>query len=495
MNGRPTHELAVGFASLDDYIRRQMERLRIPGIALAVVEGDRITHMRGFGRAHPDGDPPTARTPFFIASLTKSFTALAVMQLVEAGQIELDAPVQRYLPRFCVADPASSARMTVRHLLNQSSGLPSWAGEIPEADFGDSPGTTERQARELSTFMPSRFPGDEFEYSNVNYNLLGLIIEAAAGETYADYIQGHIFTPLGMGHSFTSPAAARQNGLATGHQFLFTVPFAAPDIPVSQGWLASGGLASCAEDIARYLIAHLNGGRCGDAQILSAAGIDELTCGTVAIGLAGLGPIVRLLAGDIDLGQYGMGWFVDAIGDTKIVWHGGTFPHFGSYMALLPEQKKGIVLLFNACHHWLNPVLAEFGTGAAAILAGQPPPPKKMSGVIPLMLRSQLLIPAFLIVDVIRTFQTQVHARQHPPPTRRPGWAAWVPLILNLLVALTLVPVSGRRRGYLQLYMPDFTLIANLCGRFALLWSVLRIAMWIRAMWFRAGRKIDRKRQ
>ncbi len=81
-------------------------------------------HLRGFGRARPGGEAPTPQTPFFIGSLTKSFTALAVMQLVEAGKVELDAPVQRYLPWFRVADPQASAQMTVRHLLNQTSGLP-----------------------------------------------------------------------------------------------------------------------------------------------------------------------------------------------------------------------------------------------------------------------------------------------------------------------------------------------------------------------------------
>ena len=87
-----------------------MRRLHIPGVSLAIVEGDRIVHLRGFGKARPGGEAPTPQTPFFIGSLTKSFTALAVMQLVEAGKIELDAPVQRYLPWFRVADPAGSAR-------------------------------------------------------------------------------------------------------------------------------------------------------------------------------------------------------------------------------------------------------------------------------------------------------------------------------------------------------------------------------------------------
>ena len=108
-----------------------MHRLHIPGASLAIIEGDRIVHMRGFGQARPGGETPTPQTPFFIGSLTKSITALAVMQLVEAGKVELDAPVQRYLPWFRVADPEASAQMTVRHLLNQTSGLPLWPRKWP----------------------------------------------------------------------------------------------------------------------------------------------------------------------------------------------------------------------------------------------------------------------------------------------------------------------------------------------------------------------------
>ena len=96
------------YAAIDAYVEEQMRRLNIPGASLAIVEGDQIVHLRGFGRARPGGEAPTPQTPFFIGSLTKSITALAVMQLVEAGKVELDAPVQRYLPWFRVADPQAS---------------------------------------------------------------------------------------------------------------------------------------------------------------------------------------------------------------------------------------------------------------------------------------------------------------------------------------------------------------------------------------------------
>jgi CubicO group peptidase (beta-lactamase class C family) len=112
------------YDAIDAYIEGQMRRLHIPGVSLAIVEGERIVHRRGFGKARPGGETPTPQTPFFIGSVTKSITALAVMQLVEAGKVELDAPVQRYLPWFRVADPQASAQMTVRHLLNQTSAYP-----------------------------------------------------------------------------------------------------------------------------------------------------------------------------------------------------------------------------------------------------------------------------------------------------------------------------------------------------------------------------------
>jgi CubicO group peptidase (beta-lactamase class C family) len=397
------------------------------------------------------------------------------MQLVEAGKIELDAPVQRYLPWFRVADPQASAQMTVRHLLNQTSGLPTSSGEIPLADFDSSPGATERQARALSTLVLTRPVGSAFEYSNSNYGLLGLIIEAAGGESYADYIQNHIFTPLDMSHSTASPAMAKQNGVAVGHQYWFAIPFAAPNMPIPHGSLPGGGLISSSEDLARYMIAHLNGGCYGNVQILSGAGIGELHRGVADFSAMGL-----------SLGKYGMGWFVTEIGRTKLVWHSGTLPDFFAYMALLPEQKKGVVLLFNADHHWMNPVLTDVGMGVAARLAGEQPAPIPFFHVVPWVLRGQLLIPALQIVGVVAALRQL--RRWRLDPERRPSggrkWRLYVllPLIPNLLVALTLRSVLGKRRGYLMLYMPDYSWIAMVCGSFALVWSFLRTGLVLRAL-------------
>src|SRR5215207_2177300 len=223
------------FEEIDAHIERQMERLNMPGVALAIVEGDKVVYLRGFGRARPGGEEPTPQTPFIIGSLTKSFTALAVMQLVEGDKIQLDAPVQLYLPWFRVADPQASAQITVRHLLNQTSGLPQLCGLRPLTDFDDSPGATERQARALSTLVLARPVGSAWEYSNMNYNLLGLIVEAASGDSYEACVQDHIFAPLEMTHSYTSQAEAKQNGMAVGHRYWFAIPFAEPNLPMPRG--------------------------------------------------------------------------------------------------------------------------------------------------------------------------------------------------------------------------------------------------------------------
>jgi len=459
------------FEEIDAHIGRQMERLNIPGAALAIVEDEEIAHLRGFGRARPGGEEPTPQTPFLLGSLTKSFTALAVMQLVEAGKIELDAPVQRYLPWFRIADPQASAQTTVRHLLNQTSGLPQLSGLRPLTDFDDSPSASERQARALSTLELTRPVGSKFEYSNMNYNLLGLIIEAASGESYEACVQDHIFAPLEMTHSYTSQAEAKQNGLAVGHRYWFAIPFAEPNLPMPRGSLPGGELISSSEDMAHYLIAHLNEGRYDNAQILSPAGIAELHR-----------PAVEANAMGLSFGHYGMGWIIEESGQRKIVWHSGTCPDFFAYMAILPEQKKGVVLLVNANHLIMDKsTFTELGAGMAKLLAGERPIPNRF-GAVPWALRGLPLIPALQIVGVAATLRRLGRWHQdpnsHPSGARKWGRYILLPLIADLLVSLPLFGLLWTSTfDVMLLYMLDVSWIALVCGSFALGWMVLRTGL------------------
>src|SRR5579884_395302 len=474
------HDLAdpapqvASYDAIDTYVEAQLERLAVPGAALAVVEGDRIVHQRGFGQVRPGAGPPSSQTPFVIGSVTKSFTALAIMQLVEAGKVELDAPVQRYLPWFRLADPRAAAQITVRQLLNQTSGLSTASGWAPLSDFDQSPGTGERQARALARFQLARPVGSAFEYSNMNYNLLGLIVEAVSGENYAAYVQDHIFAPLDMRHSYANRVEARQNGLAVGYRYWFGYPVADPDEQEPRGSLPSGQLISSTEDLAHYLIAQLNGGRYGDARVLSPGGMAEMHRPTVAFSMMGIP------------GQYAMGWFVDGQGQDRIVWHDGVVPDFFAYVAILPEKNKGLILLLNADHFLMsNTALLEVGTGAARLLAGAQPDTLWV-GVIPWVLRGLLVIPTLQAIGVATTLRRVRRWQREPKirPSRRRMWILHVllPLVPNLLLTLAPIGLLGSGiAGFLIAFGPDFSWLALVCGTFSGVWIFARTALILRA--------------
>jgi CubicO group peptidase (beta-lactamase class C family) len=457
------------FEKIDAFVQQQMDRLRIPGVALAIVQDDKIVHQRGFGVARPQGEVPSPKTPFVLGSTTKSFTALAVMQLVEVGRIDLDAPVQRYLPWFRVADLRASAQMTVRHLLNQTSGLSLSCGWIPLADFDQNSDAGERQSQALATLPLSHPVGSAFEYSNMNYNLLGLIVEAASGEPYATYIQDHVFAPLDMRYSYTTRTEAARNGLAAGYRYWFASPVAVPNLPLPRGSLPSGQLISSSEDMAHYLIAQLNDGRYGNVQVLSPAGVAKMHR-----------PAVNATMMGAPIGKYGMGWFTEEIGNTRLTYHSGTVPDYFSFMALLPEQRKGVVLLVNADHWMMNMALMEVGMGAAILLADHQPAPSRFAA-IPWMMQALLLIPILQAAGVLATlFWLRRWRRQ---PDRRPGpgrmWGIVIllPLIPNLAVALSLLIPTGSLGGFFWLFMPDLSWFAVICGSAALAWIFVRTAL------------------
>jgi CubicO group peptidase (beta-lactamase class C family) len=350
---------APDLSRIDAYISAQMQADHIPGVALGLVHNDQIVHLRGFGEADQSGRAVTSHTPFILASVTKSFTALAVLQLVEAGKIELDAPVQRYLPWFRVADPVASARITVRHLLYQTSGFPAtgYACATDQATM-----TLEQYVRSLATLTLDRPVGSRHEYCSTNYDVLGLIVQTVSGEPYGIYIQQHIFAPLQMHDSFASEPEAKRDGLAQGYRWLFGVPV--PFDYYSLSALPSGGLISSAQDLTHYLIAQMNGGRFGFATVLSSAGIATMHA-PAAAGARG--------------GYYGMGWVNGQLGGVPAIWHDGDEPNFHTLLLIEPETRWGAILLVNA--NSVMPIgsgdsplpLQSLQSGIARLLAGQAP--------------------------------------------------------------------------------------------------------------------------
>ncbi len=364
----------------------------------------------------------------------------------------------------------------MRHLLNQTSGLPHWPEEYRLTEWSDRPDAAERQARMLSTRKLNRPVGSAWEYCNTNYNLLGLIVEAASGEPYSDYIQNHIFSPLGMNHSCTTLAEAKKDDLAVGHHYWFSFPVAVHNLPIPRGSMAGGYLISSAEDMARYLIAHLNGGSFNGVQVLSPAGIDELHRGVPETSAMG-----------VSYGHYAMGWWISEVAGMKVAWHGGNVPDFSSFMALIPEQKKGVVILLNADHYGLPPVLGEFGQDLTALVMGQQSRPSSFGFVrfVPWTMRALALIPLLQIMGVASTMFRLRRWRAEPEHIPTPGrmWAQHIllPLVPNLvLAALPLYFKAKDMLRYLKLFNPDVAWVAIVCGTFAAKWSVLRTALLLR---------------
>jgi CubicO group peptidase (beta-lactamase class C family) len=316
------------FVKIDSYIQAQLNESRMPGLALGIVQGDQIVHLQGFGKADDSGRAVTPQTPFIIGSASKSFTALAVMQLAEAGKMQLDAPVRQYLPWFRVADPSASAAITVRQLLNQTSGLSTDTGR--SLLIGSETDTLEQAVRDLGAAVLVSPVGMSYNYSNANYMILGLLVQTISQEPYGEYIQQHIFQPLDMGHSFTSQDAAKRAGMATGYRYWFGVPVAF-DAPYLAALLPAGGVISTAEDMSHYLAMYVAGGTYQGEVLLSAAGIAEMERPPINTADS----------------QYGMGWAVGTVGGAKVIWHTGDEPAFHASMVLVPHGGWGMIVLEN----------------------------------------------------------------------------------------------------------------------------------------------------
>jgi CubicO group peptidase (beta-lactamase class C family) len=358
---------AATLERMDDMIAARMAPNGVPGFAVAVVSGGEVVHARGFGVADDAGRRVTADTPFLLASSTKSFTALAVMQLVDAGKVRLDAPIRRYVPEFSLAGN-SAERITVRQVLQHTSGLPANVAGGPIIKLaGD--GTPRQALAELRGKAPASAPGEKMLYVNANYVLSGLLVEHVSGERYASYVSRHIFAPLGMTHSFSAPGPARRDGLAAGHDYIFGLTRTTGPA-FRRGMLAAGYLMSSANDMARYLAVFLNDGVGSDGRrIVSAQGLRTLLSGGRPV--THLGPWA-----DSAPSHYAMGWFDGGPWKEPAILHPGDAADSSSLMVLFPSRDVAVVTLANTSNELPVPgnpaAITRMQRNAVDVLLGEP---------------------------------------------------------------------------------------------------------------------------
>jgi CubicO group peptidase (beta-lactamase class C family) len=466
---------APDIASIDAYVSAQMQADHIPGVAVGLVHNDQIVHLRGFGSADQSGRAVTPHTPFILASVSKSFTALAVMQLVEAGKIELDAPVQLYLPWFRVADPVASARITVRHLLYHTSGIPS-SGYACSTDQVTM--TLEQYVRSLATLTLDRPVGSHPDYCSTNYDVLGLIVQTVSGQPYATYVQQHIFAPLQMHDSFASEPEARRDGLAQGYRWFFGVPTPIDYYTLSN--VPAGYLISSAQDLTHYLVAQMNGGRFGSTSILSSAGIATMHA-----------PAVLREGGS---GSYGMGWVNGPLAGVPAIWHDGNNVVASTRLLIEPQTHWGAILLVNANSlipvDGANTALTSLEDGVTRLLVGQPPQASTSLTTFYLIFDSILLVLSALalwpLLRLRRWSRKFGQRQQRRPQFLRLGlrltWDVALPVAILLGVSLFASLLGATSWDWILLGWPDLgSWILAICA-LLLLTGVIRAVLAIRVL-------------
>jgi CubicO group peptidase (beta-lactamase class C family) len=469
------------FESIDTYITGQMSELEIPGVAIGIVRGDQIAYVQGYGVADDAGRAMTPDTPFLIASLSKSITAVGIMQLVEQGRIDLDAPVQTYLPWFRVADEDMSSRITVRHLLHQTSGFDERESYVRNLNTDPSNDALEKSVRALHTAELNSAPGETFEYANTNYDILGLIIQTVSGQSYEEYIQENIFTPLDMDQSHTSLEDARTGDMSRGYYPFFGVTSAYDHLmPYSRIVKPSAGLFSSAEDLTHYLIAHLNGGQYQEASILSSTGMAELhTPGVQYSKNAG----------------YAMGWAVfpfkevepaaqNGITPTGIA-HRGDWVGYYSIMVLIPELETGIVLLMNKSDASKAPEMFNLGWSLSMLAVGLEPLESQSADFIGR--NGRVLLASIILLLVIGALWAARKLRQVPSDTRqrrKPAIQMTVLAIVDLALAGGLLFIQlPNTKDTLSLalrFNPDIGLMYVVLLLLTLGWGSLRTLFFLR---------------
>ena len=324
------------FRELEEKIREGMERYAIPGVAVGVLHRGR-EYVRGFGVTDVGAPVPVDGDSLFrIASTTKTFTGTAVMRLVERGRLDLDRTVRSYLPDFRTADPAASARVTVRQLLNHT---PGWLGDS-FLDTGAGADALARYVDAMAQLPQLTPPGEVFAYNNAAFAVAGRLIEVVTGVPYEQALHSLLVGPLRLGHTTFFPEELPGATVAVSHAVVDGGPVPVPEwlyLPRSLNPL--GGLYSSARDQLRWARFHLGDGRTPDGRRL-------LTRRSMHAMQSNPGPGGTLL---VELDGYGISWMVRPTAQgPKVIQHGGDWTGQHSGFLMVPDRDFALTVLTNA---------------------------------------------------------------------------------------------------------------------------------------------------
>lgn len=326
-------EVAAAIQVLDAWIRAMVAVRDEPGLSIGIVYDQDLIWAKGYGYTNREKHEQATPTSLYrIASISKLFTATAIMQLRDAGKLQLDDPVSKHLPWFHMKNVQPDApAITIRHLLTHTSGLPR---ELPLPYWNDLKFPTRDEMTRLLPEQDTIFPPEvEYKYSNLAFAIVGEVVAAVSGEPYPQYIEDHVLKPLGMQWTRVSPDPTTP-GLAIGYRK--RVPSEqreAEDFIDARGLTPAANLASNVEDLARFVSMQFREGAAGGAQILKGSTLHEMHR-------------VQWLRPDWQSGQ-GLGFWIRHVGQQVRVGHDGAAPGFKSQIETSPADKFGVIVLIN----------------------------------------------------------------------------------------------------------------------------------------------------
>ncbi|WP_169786823.1 serine hydrolase domain-containing protein [Nitriliruptor alkaliphilus] len=463
---------------VDAWVTERLAAHDIPGAVVAVVRDGRAVHLAGYGVADRGGRPVTPDTPFLIGSVSKTFTATVVLQLVAEGALGLDDPVLPHLEHGVDRYPDGFEQVTVRQLLSHTGGLSMAVGLAGTVPVERGPDALQRRVAELLRHRLARPPGGAFEYSNAGPVLLAAVVEDVTGETFAEQLDRRVFTPLGMDASFATEDDARAAVTVTGHQLWFG-RWRAVDLPFDPAGVAMGYVGSTARDMARFALAHL---------------AEEPGPGVAAVAAEVAGRPVVPTGWDVPLETaHGLGWFVDELGGHQVVSHAGSLGDVTAHLVLVPDADLGVVVLTNASAFIAAGHTGQYdlSLGLTRLLLGLEPEPTDRSFLLSIVAPIvswglMLLVPVTAAHHLRRTLPRWRRERRGGTPAARwrrrvvaPG-IAWVGAAA-LVLALAPLPAA-------RLFYPDVGWGLTVAAWLALAWGVIRTVVATHALSARADR-------
>jgi CubicO group peptidase (beta-lactamase class C family) len=320
--------------TLQPLIEQVMASYGLAGLAVGIVRDNTLVYANGFGvRNILTQDPVTPESLFHLASISKPFVATAIMQLVEQGLVDLQRPVASYLPYFRLSDERSKT-ITVQQMLSHTGGVPNiyeYDWHAPEVDEG----ALERYVRSLASKESIHAPGEEYEYSNAAFEVLGDLVAKVSGQPFETYIQEHIFAPLQMHASTFLRQEVRPELALTPH---FGMPVMTLDdaYPYNRAHAPSSTLHSNVIEMSHWAIANMQRGEFRGSRILQAESYDRLWHRYVETGEETWGEAV------------GLSWFFGTYGGHEVIHHGGSDPGFQAEFVMLPQRGDAVLVAANS---------------------------------------------------------------------------------------------------------------------------------------------------